>query len=550
MIVWCAQTAYIDSVMNRNILLPALLSLLSLGACSTELVPSEGDFVKGEDGKSDSSAQAIFLEFEFDASFLTDSSFNPNKRIEDQLLYTIGQLNGRNSVGRLDKLVLSDVAVTTEGSRKRISYHATMPVAWGNKNNIPSTHTLRLPSDMGFASLTKFAEEYGHSCVDFGAHDVDQGSMWYYFRPERSGCSLSPDDVIETTAAVSISSINTTGKYPEYDKVWEDDALKVVAIFGKYEDGATTSSDAGVAAYNQFARSIKSTLNGNASLETVPASIPSSPGVEMPELQYTADIGGGKSVVVHAFLVDNIRTAPASFNARYEELTGDADIIAYNGHAGLGANIRALAQKGRWESGQYSIVFMNGCDTYAYVDSSLADAHSAINADDPNGTKYLDIVTNAMPSFFSSMPNATMALINGLLDHENPKNYESIFRNVDSSEVVLVSGEQDNTFVPGGGGNPTTWDGMNESGTVKAKVENRFETPVLEAGRYEFTLTGTGDADLYVRLGTKPTTSTFDCRPFLTGSDETCTVEVTTPTAVHVMVRGWAANSSYTLEGK
>ena len=39
---------------------------------------------------------------------------------------------------------------------------------------------------------------------------------------------------------------NTTGKYPEYDKVWEDGTLRVVAIFGKYEDGATTSSDAGI----------------------------------------------------------------------------------------------------------------------------------------------------------------------------------------------------------------------------------------------------------------------------------------------------------------
>lgn len=535
--------------MNRTILLPALLSLLSLGACASEIVPESGDFVKGGNGKADSSAEAIFLEFEFDGSFLTDSSFNPSKRVEDQLLYTIGQLNGDRSVGRLDKLVLSDVTVTTEGSRKRISYHATMPVAWGRKTAIPSTHTLLLPSDMSSSALSKFASDYGESCVDFGAHDVDQGSMWYYYRPERSGCNLAAEDIIEVTAAVSISSINTTGKYPEYDKVWEDDVLKVVAIFGKYEDFATSGSDAGISAYNGFSRAIDSALDDMPGFQTVPASIPSSPGVALPELVYRADIGDGKSIEVTAFLVDNIRTAPAAFNARYEELTVDADLIAYNGHAGLGANIRALASKGKWQTGQYSVVFMNGCDTYAYIDSSLADAHSAVNPDDPNGTKYLDIVTNAMPSFFHSMPGATMAMINGLLAHDDPRTYETMFRNIDAAEVVLVSGEQDNTFVPGGGGNPVDWDGISESGTVGANQEHRFETPVLAAGTYEFTLSGTNDADLYVRVGDQPTSANFDCRPYLTGSSERCSVELTTAAAVHVMVRGWAASSSYTLEG-
>lgn len=38
-----------------------------------------------------------------------------------------------------------------------------------------------------------------------------------------------------------------------------------------------------------------------------------------------------------------------------------------------------------------------------------------------------------------------------------------------------------------------------------------------------FNLTGgTGDADLYVRFGTEPTTSQYDCAPYLTGNNETC----------------------------
>jgi serine protease len=62
-------------------------------------------------------------------------------------------------------------------------------------------------------------------------------------------------------------------------------------------------------------------------------------------------------------------------------------------------------------------------------------------------------------------------------------------------------------------------------------------------------MTGSGDADLYVRQGTAPTTSVYDCRPYKSGSVESCVVEVVTPSVIHVMVRGYAANSGYELIG-
>src|SRR5690606_16855475 len=100
--------------------------------------------------------------------------------------------------------------------------------------------------------LEDFTSKYMASCVGGGAHDVTSGSMWYYYRPRRSSCALDPADVVETTATVSLSSVATTGKFPEYDQVWADGVLRVVAIFGKNEDGATASWDAGIAAYNRF----------------------------------------------------------------------------------------------------------------------------------------------------------------------------------------------------------------------------------------------------------------------------------------------------------
>lgn len=538
--------------MDRRIsTLLVLTTLGGLAGCASEAgAPAEFSTRKVEAGKEDSSAEAVFVDFDFDGEFLTDRRWSVEQQIEDQLLYTIGQLNGSRGVGRLDQITLSDVTTDSEDGRYRVRYTASMPVAWGSRGDVPSEYTLLLPSDMSASALDRFAENYGQDCVDWGAHDVDSGSMWYYYRPAKRGCSIEDGDVLATVAGVSPSSIQTTGRFPEYDRVWEDATLRVVAVFGKYEDGATSNSDAGISAYNSFAQAIGNMFEGAA---TQPASIPRSPGVDEPELVWSVILPDGRRVEIVSLLVDNVRTAPRSFDERYGELSATADLIFYNGHAGLGSNIRALARKGDWQTGQYAIVFMNGCDTYAYVDSALWDAHAAVNSDDPEGTLYLDIVSNALPSYFRSMPRATLALIEGLLNYDEPVTYEQIFADIDSQQVVLVSGEQDNTFTPGGnvgGGvdwDGVDWDGMTESGALVAGENVGFETPVLEAGRYVFEMSGSGDADLYVRIGDAPTTRTYDCRPYRSSSSETCEVELAADAQVFVMVNGYSQTSSFEL---
>jgi hypothetical protein len=72
-----------------------------------------------------------------------------------------------------------------------------------------------------------------------------------------------------------------------------------------------------------------------------------------------------------------------------------------------------------------------------------------LNPDDPTGTKYLEFVTNAMPSPFASMADASIALIDGLMNTAAPKSYDEMFVNIQQSEVVLVTGEEDNVFTPG-----------------------------------------------------------------------------------------------------
>jgi serine protease len=50
-----------------------------------------------------------------------------------------------------------------------------------------------------------------------------------------------------------------------------------------------------------------------------------------------------------------------------------------------------------------------------------------------------------------------------------------------------------------------------------------------------------------VRRGTKPTTTTFDCRPFVNGNAETCTFRNSAPADYSIMVRGFSAFTGVTL---
>ena len=397
-----------------------------------------------------SSNQATLLDFEFDAQLTTDSSWDDNQTIEDQLLYTIGHLNADNSVGRLDKLTLTNVQRTEDAGKITIKYHAKLPVAWGSKTNVPTSYELALPKDTSSTGIQAFTDKHKETCVDWGAHDVDTGSMWYYYRPRQSGCDIKDDEVVKVTAVATRSTENTNGKFPEYQKVWEDNRLEIVAIFGKYEAGATTG-DAGIDGFNEFVSSMKTTLTGlgGSAVVSTPAQLAENPGPATLDVTFETKLADGKTVKVVALLVDAITQVWQGFDARYESLTPTADVIAYNGHAGLGQNVRALAKKGKWVAGKYQVFFMNGCDTFAYVDGSLAQTRAALNPDDPTGTKYMEFVTNAMPSFFSSMPTASTALMKGLMSYSAPKTYDQIFEKIDTSEVVLVTGEEDNVFQPG-----------------------------------------------------------------------------------------------------
>jgi serine protease len=102
------------------------------------------------------------------------------------------------------------------------------------------------------------------------------------------------------------------------------------------------------------------------------------------------------------------------------------------------------------------------------------------------------------------------------------------------------------------GGPAVLTDGVPVTNISGASGSQQFWVMNVPAGKDTLTISingGSGDADLYVRFGSQPTTSTFDCRPFINGNNETCTINNPSAGDWYVMIRGFAAFSGVTLTG-
>ena len=103
------------------------------------------------------------------------------------------------------------------------------------------------------------------------------------------------------------------------------------------------------------------------------------------------------------------------------------------------------------------------------------------------------------------------------------------------------------------GGTPPPVGGVLEKGVAKtglagasgSTVNYTYDAP-SDAGTVTITMSGgSGDADLYTKKGSAPTTSSYDCRPYASGNNETCTGNGSG--TYHVMVRGYSSYSGVSL---
>lgn len=121
--------------------------------------------------------------------------------------------------------------------------------------------------------------------------------------------------------------------------------------------------------------------------------------------------------------------------------------------------------------------------------------------------------------------------------------------NAQAAVAAAVSG----TLPPGPEPEPVTLldNGVALTGVSGSKGSNRYYAAQLPPGASNLLISiagGSGDADLYVRAGSRPTSSVFDCRPFRGGNGESCSFPAPVAGTYHVMLSGYSRYSDVSLK--
>jgi hypothetical protein len=107
----------------------------------------------------------------------------------------------------------------------------------------------------------------------------------------------------------------------------------------------------------------------------------------------------------------------------------------------------------------------------------------------------------------------------------------------------------------GGGGGGTLTNGVESASYGGATGSWTCNTLVIPSGTSSvvFAQTGktgtTGDADMYVKLGSQPTTSSYNCRPYLSGSTESCTISAPAAGTWYACSYAYSTFTNVTMKG-
>ena len=104
----------------------------------------------------------------------------------------------------------------------------------------------------------------------------------------------------------------------------------------------------------------------------------------------------------------------------------------------------------------------------------------------------------------------------------------------------------------GGGGGSELDKGVPVTGLSASTGNDVVYTMVVPSGASDLVFTssgGTGDADMYVKFGSAPTDSSYDCRPYKGGNAESCTYASPAAGTYYVRLKAYSAFSGVSLVG-
>lgn len=168
-----------------------------------------------------------------------------------------------------------------------------------------------------------------------------------------------------------------------------------------------------------------------------------------------------------------------------------------------------------------------------------------------NTRKAFEVMTNANKLYWTSNTNWDSAG-NGAIDAACDLGYSTADVKSALASVGVTSEASSSscgTTTPTDG---VLTNGVTETGLSGNAKDQLFYTLAVPAGATDlkFVTTGSsGDADLFVKFGAKPTLSSYDCKSTSSSSNESCDISSVQTGTYHVMVEAWNTISGTSLTG-
>lgn len=306
-----------------------------------------------------------------DGIVISGGSQPPELVVSQQLRYMFGVLNEVDAGVDFPQMKVEITSI--EGNE--IHYKVRGEIAWDKKRPIPRSFFFPLPRSGDNVWLTEFVAKYQKECA---RKPSSLGSFWNYYRPHRNGCAIHEGDRVNVLARFNPSVQINNNLMPNYQKIFQDSTLEMTVIMTK--DHPLDLNDLSLFDFQTLC------------------------GAMVEKECHIESFQGNYRILLHVFLLDNFADRPQVFLSQIQNYLQRSDVVSYNGHSGMGANIESFVKYYPIEDKEkYQIFFFNSCDTYGYFRNEFIE----------QGNR--DVILNATPNYFGTFAYSNNSVINGLL---------------------------------------------------------------------------------------------------------------------------------------
>lgn len=385
--------------------------------------------------------------------------------VREQIAYLIGHFSSQSFKDEVgvpgvlgEQMDFTFTEVESRGNSKTLHYKANGKVVFHKDifgNNRQVHIPLRLPLnpertyDLGLV-------DNENRCTDH--HYNSFGDFFYFWDIEQVGCPLAGNDSEIVRIQGKLTKYENTRKtYPEYDRLYTKDVLDIRILMGYIGDEVSLTSpnyrDDGYISFKDTISELEA-LNFVAvekrtkfRLTSDGRQISGSNYLTVLEKEVRNQLGHSQKVRITVYLGDtDINSRDATFHQILIPAFQEADILVYDGHSGLGANLGFdyLPEFEFDPSGKYQLFFINGCSSYPYFNGQFFRAKQG-------GSKNIDIITSGLSTYTSTSVANTMAFVAPFIAG-GLWSYQTLLRHMERSNgdagtyLTGVNGDEDNLF--------------------------------------------------------------------------------------------------------